>query len=506
MKTKTNNTLGILLSILIGIFVFFVGINVQGEGEPRQVYQVYLNGKTIGLIESEGELLDLIDQRQQQIKEKYNVDKVYPPRGLEIKETYTYNNNIISAEEIYEIIQDKDPFTISGYTITIKYPEDQIIKDSEEIINRETVYINVLNKTDFEEAFKNVIKAFVGSESYELFASDNQPEIVETGSKIESIYWDENITIKENLINVDSEIFTNSNDISKYLLFGTLEEQEHYTVREGDDIPKITYNNNLSIEEFLVANPTILSEHVLLTPGKKVNIGLIKPMITIVSEMHVVEDIVNNFKIEYVDDKDSYVGTQKVIQEGSKGISRAIEKVLYRNGDVNNLVILPNPEILVPVVNQIISRGVKTYSNDGSWHYESAGNDAWSWPTISPFVITSGFKWRWGSHHNGIDISGTGHGSPIYAVSDGTVIVNTFTNDFGYYTVIKHDNGYLTLYAHLAQKARYSVGTAVKREQVIGYMGNTGRSTGTHLHFSVIKDTEFRYSNYVDPCASIFSC
>ena len=336
MNKKKNNILGFLLSILIGIFVFFVGINVHSEGAPNLVYRVYLNGNTIGYINSDKEFLNLIDQKQNQIKEKYQVDKVYPPRGLEIKETYTYNNVVVSAEEIYEIIQDKDPFTINGYTITIDYPESQT-NDETEIADRETVYINVLKKVDFEEAFKSVVKAFVGSKDYELYATDNQPEIVDVGSNIETIYWEENITIKENLISVDSQIFTESNDISKYLLFGTLDKQETYEIKSGDDIKSVSLNNKLSTEEFLIVNTQFTSENVILTPGQIVNIGLIKPMVTIVAELHVVEDLVYRYKTEYIDDKESYYGTQKVIQEGSDGISRVTEKIMYKNGEIHYL-------------------------------------------------------------------------------------------------------------------------------------------------------------------------
>lgn len=500
---KNHNILGILLTLLIGLFVFFVGVDVKGEGIPNKVYKVYLNGKSMGLIKSSKELYDLIDQKQEQIKNKYKVDKVYPPSGLKIEEEYTYTDKIKTADEIYNEIQDKDPFTISGYTVTIKYP-DKSEANEKEVIPKESLHLNILKKADFETAFKSIIKAFVGSEDYELFVNENQPEIVDIGSNIESIYWEEDITIKENLISVDSQVFTSSDDISKYLLFGTLDEQDHYTIREGDDIATIINNNNLSSEEFLVANPQFTSENVLLTPGQTVNIGLIKPLITIVAELHVVEDVVNKFKTEYTDDKDSYIGTQKTIQEGFDGLTRVTEKVLYRNGEINNLVIAGSTEI-TPVVNKIISKGTKGFS-DGYTYVNGGGNDSWSWPTISPYIITSRFAYRWGSHHDGIDISGTGHGSPIYAVNEGTVIVNTYASDFGYYIVINHNNGYLTLYAHLAQSAKVPVGNEVKKEQVIGYMGNTGRSTGTHLHFSVIRDSTFRYTNYLNPCASIFSC
>ncbi|MDD3895800.1 MAG: M23 family metallopeptidase [Bacilli bacterium] len=501
---KISNITGILFSILVGLLVFFVGIDVQSNSAPNKIYKVYLNGVTIGLIKSEDELINLIDEKQNKIKLKYKVDKVYPPKGLEIKEEYTYSNQINSVEEVYNIIQDKDPFTISGYTATIKYPEEVNENEGENTNKKEPVYLNLLRKEDFEEGFKNVIKAFVGSDEYELFVSNNQPEITDTGSKIETIYWEENITLRENLINADSFIFENEDDISKYLLFGTLEEQKKYTIREGDDIPTISYNNMLSTEEFLVANPEFLNEHILLTPGQTVNIGLIKPVVTVVAELHVVEDIVNRYKTEYVDDKESYYGTQKVTQEGSDGITRVTEKVLYRNGEIQNLVIIHNlSQEITPVVNEVISRGIRSYSY-GGFQYYSGGS--WQWPTANPCIITSSFGPRWGKNHNGIDISGTGYRSPIFASDGGVIIVNEFHYSYGYYTVIDHQNGYMTLYAHMAEKGLHPVGKRVKRGEIVGLMGSTGSSTGTHLHFEIMKDTVFRYSNHLDPCNSIFKC
>lgn len=501
---KTSSILSILVSILVGLFVFFVGIDVKSESAPNKIYKVYLNGEIIGLIQSEKELVNLIDNKQKEIKLKYNVEKVYPPKGLEIREEYTYSTNIKTAEEIYNIIQDQDPFTISGYTATIKYPEEVSQSETETTKNKDTIKLNLLRKSDFEEAFKKVIKAFVGSNEYDLFVTDSQPEIVDVGSKIETIYWEENITIKENLINVDSYIFENQDDISKYLLFGTLEEQEHYIIKEGDDIPTIAYNNMLSTEEFLVANPEFLNENILLTPGQTVNIGLIKPVVTIVAELHVVEDVVNRYKTEYIDDKESYYGTQKVTQEGSDGTTRVTEKVLYRNGEIQNLIIIHHlSEEITPVVNEVILRGIRSYSYGGFQYYSSG---SWQWPTINPCIITSRFGPRWGSNHNGIDISGTGHRSPIFASNEGVIIVNEFHYSYGYYTVIDHQNGYITLYAHLAEKGLHPVGKRVKRGEVIGLMGSTGRSTGTHLHFEIIRDTQYHYNNQQDPCSSIFKC
>lgn len=493
---KKDNISAILLSVMMAIFIFFVGINVESIAQPNQIYKVYLNGKTIGLIKSEDELVNLIDEKQEEIKKKYNVTKIYPPKGLEIKKEYTYSTNINTALELYEIIQKADPFTISGYTAKIKYPEE---------MEKETETINVLRKEDFEKGFEDVVMAFVGEDEYQLFKTEKQEEITETGTKIETIYWEETITLKEELINVDSFIFENKDDISKYLLFGTLEEQERYSIKDGDDISSIAYNNNLSPEEFLVANPEFINKNVLLSPGQTVNVGLIKPIVTIVAELHIVEDVVERHETEYIDDENKMYGQSEVLQEGKDGLMRVNEKVLYKNGEINNLVIMDNlTETITPAINEIVKRGIATGSYDG---FQTYVGGAWAWPTNNPSVITSRFGPRWGRNHNGIDISGTGFASPIYASNDGVVILNeTAPSGYGHYIVIDHENGYFTIYAHFCEPSPLKVGTRVKRGQIVGLMGSTGFSFGTHLHFGVVKDTVFRHTNFVDPCNSVFKC
>jgi len=88
--------------------------------------------------------------------------------------------------------------------------------------------------------------------------------------------------------------------------------------------------------------------------------------------------------------------------------------------------------------------------------------------------------------HPGLDFSAP-TGTPIYATSDGVVQVAGFNTDgYGNKVVINHGYGFQTLYAHMVRvKAR--VGQSVKRGEVIGYIGSTGKSTGPHLHYEVIK-------------------
>ena len=118
---------------------------------------------------------------------------------------------------------------------------------------------------------------------------------------------------------------------------------------------------------------------------------------------------------------------------------------------------------------------------------------SWGWPTNSGYTITSYYGYRsaiYGLYnstnwHSGIDIAGTGYGSPIYAANNGTIINAGWGGSYGNYVQINHNNGYYTLYAHMDSFANISIGETVTRGQVIGYIGMTGSATGPHLHYEI---------------------
>jgi murein DD-endopeptidase MepM/ murein hydrolase activator NlpD len=86
--------------------------------------------------------------------------------------------------------------------------------------------------------------------------------------------------------------------------------------------------------------------------------------------------------------------------------------------------------------------------------------------------------------HKGIDISTYRSGDPVVTTADGQVVTIDYTEDFGNYVLIKHKHGYYTRYAHLLS-ARVRLGQRVQQGEVIGYIGNTGLSTGPHLHYEI---------------------
>ncbi|MBA2384012.1 MAG: M23 family metallopeptidase [Actinobacteria bacterium] len=103
------------------------------------------------------------------------------------------------------------------------------------------------------------------------------------------------------------------------------------------------------------------------------------------------------------------------------------------------------------------------------------------WPVHG--ILTSEFGWRWGRLHAGIDIA-VGNGTPVVASASGTVIVAGWMGGYGNLVVIDHGNGIATAYGHNSTIAA-GAGQYVAQGQLIAYSGNTGNSTGPHVHFEV---------------------
>ena len=474
------------ICLILSSFVFFVGYKKMDN--PQELYRVYLKGETIGYIENKELLEKYIDDAQVSLKEKYDVDKVYAPNELDVIKEITYNQKISTEEEIYEKIKDKSPFTINGYKITIKGID--IVDEEQGEITTEDTIVYVLDKELFNEAVKNTVEVFVSEENYNNFVNNTQKEITDVGTIIEDIYIKNEITIKEGRISTEEKIFTDLDELNKYLLFGTTEEQQKYTVKDGDIISDIAYNNKLSVEEFLIANPEFTSENNLLYEGQIVNLGLIDPMFNLIEEDHVVEIQTQKYDtiIEY--DSSLLVGYEKVVQEGVDGTVKVTKKVQKSNGEIESAIIATT-EVVKPTVSKIVVKGSKvipTVGNVGVWY----------WPTNKPYIITSTYGWRWGKLHEGLDISGTGYGSPIYAANNGTIEKAGYTSTNGNYIYINHNNGYYSIYAHLAS-INVTAGQAVSMGDKIGTMGQSGYAFGTHLHFGIYKGYPFLGGYSVNP-------
>lgn len=481
-----------LLTILITVLLTLNFISSESYSIPTSVYQVYLDGNKIGLIDSKDDLYELINTEQTEIKETYKVNQVYPPKGFKIVEKNTYEDDLISIEEVYNSIKDEKTFTIKGYTITIKPDVEGAVP----------IYIYVLDDQVFKDAINNVVETFIGKTRYEQYKNNTQPEITETGYTIENMYFKDNISIKESYISVDETIYTNVQDLTKYLLFGENENKIDYVVVQGDTIEKIANDHQLNVEEFLIANDNIDSEDTLLAIGDTVNVSLINPILSLVYEELVVSDVEEQFNETIESDPNQYVDYSSVKQQGINGINRVTSRVQFTNGEQNQGAAFIKSEVIRPAQNKITIKGTKryNYSLPPTVHIDTG--TTWAWPTNSPYVITSEYGYRWGTLHDGLDISGTGRGSPIYAALGGKVYQARWGgivgNLSGLNVVIEHPNGYYTIYAHCS-KVYVKAGDTVVRGQRIAAMGDTGFATGPHLHFGVFTGLPYNGGKSINP-------
>ena len=122
------------------------------------------------------------------------------------------------------------------------------------------------------------------------------------------------------------------------------------------------------------------------------------------------------------------------------------------------------------------------FGEDGRRDTPELSSDGWIWPTRGMF--SSGFGWRWGRMHKGIDIANN-VGTPIVAAKDGVVAFSGWHNGgYGYLVTISHEDGSRSLYAHNS-RLMVQAGDSVSQGDQIALMGSTGRSTGPHLHFEI---------------------
>lgn len=171
---------------------------------------------------------------------------------------------------------------------------------------------------------------------------------------------------------------------------------------------------------------------------------------------------------------DMYEGEEKVIAEGINGTQIKRIKESYINAEL---------------ITQMETVEITDYGTPATVEYgtkKKPGTGTGSFMMPAKGRLTSPYGARWGRMHKGIDIAAPA-GTPVYAADTGVVICSEYKNSFGNIVKIDHKNGFVTYYAHNSQLL-VKEGDVVTKGQLIAKMGSTGRSTGSHCHFEVLKD------------------
>jgi len=399
---------------------------------------------------------------------KYTDDFLIP-NGVKIRKVYSYNKNYSTVEEVYERIQNIKSTGIMAYRIAIK-GEDKI------------EYLYSIDKKVFEEALNLTISTFVGTNNFKLYINNDQLKIETTGEYIDSIFINENITIKEMKTSIGEKVYTTAEELSQYLLFGNKENSSVYTVKLGDDLESVALANKVNVEEIFMSNPEFTSVNNILSVGRKIIINELNPKISVAVVKTVVEDQVHPYDTVKTTDNSLIVGYQKVTQKGVNGMDRITFKTYSINGQEVKAEIV-NKVVIEEAISEKVTVGGRVIPHVGS-------TDIWKWPTEPGWHIST--YWGWRNHpiygyrefHKAVDVYGPAYGSRIFAANNGTVQTAAYSWSYGNYVLINHNNGFYTLYAHMSKLA-VSPGQVVGRGDVIGYLGRSGTATGPHLHYEV---------------------
>lgn len=253
------------------------------------------------------------------------------------------------------------------------------------------------------------------------------------------------------------------------------EKEQIYEVVSGDTLSQIAEKNEIPLADLVAMNETIESENSMIRVGDELIVTVPEPELSVerVEQMYYEEDY--EAEIVYVDNDDWYTNQTQTLQEPSAGHRKVVADVFYRNKEEVSREILKE-EITYEAVPKVVERGTKippTYIKP-----------------ISGGRLTSNFGRRKAptrgasTYHKGVDWA-TPVGTAVMASSTGTVAKAGWGSGYGYVVYINHADGRQTRYGHLS-KVLVSQGQTVTQGQKIALSGNTGVSTGPHVHFEVL--------------------
>lgn len=471
-KLARKISYAIVATVLLLIFGLFTeNVFAAGDGEDSKskftietIYHVFYGNERLGLVDDQQLIEDYKQQLIDELTEEYDDYDFTFSKPITIIPENVFNIRA-NNEATIELLSQKIDVQASTYKVTIGDVEVGHVNRDE----------------DYDEFVRAFILNYVNEEEYEDYLerelSEDELEKLEAGKSLitnvdlsDEVKWTRSSADADDLLTVKQLI--------KKMEQGTL-EQEVYTVQQGDVLGTIANSHGLSLSEIKEINPGI-TEDSLLQIGDELNVTVLRPMVSVIVEKVSKREESISYKTETKDNSDMWRGETRVSQEGRDGKKIVEFKTVYENGrSVTRETIAE--EVIQEPVNKVVQRGTKTSPSRGSGQL--------AWPAVGGYV-SSHFGQRWGRMHRGIDIARPSNFN-ILAADNGTVQSAGWENGYGNTIRINHNNGMVTVYAHLASM-NVSRGQTVAKGQVIGRMGSTGNSTGIHLHFEVHENGQVR--------------
>ena len=501
---KYSHYLAMLVTALL-IFVCAPGLQKFEDTGSNKV-SVFINGTQVGTVKDATEVDGMILEARRRIASENSnlvlVDSEVVLSGStdvvgQVDDRQTIVDNIynVFSESVMKTKQPAFEVKINEFTVNLASIDDVIallnaakaeydpdsewkvwlVTDNTRELNVMTTRIEKVSAAKSTTIDKPVVFPKGGAllkmeEIYNSAFSAMNDNAYEFG--VRDIDFDENVEVVQAYVDGDkiSKLEDAIEAVTK-----TSEKSKKYEVVSGDTLGGIAQKNDMSIEDLINLNPTTLtSTKSMLRVGDELTIYSPEPELSVVRterryyEENYDEDVV------YIDNDEWYTNHTEVLQQPVTGYRKVVADVTYRNAELVNTDILYE-NVTVKAVAKIVKRGTKI---PPTYIYPVWGR------------ISSGFGKRKApkkgasTYHKGVDFA-VPIGTAVMASCGGTVTRAGWGSGYGYCVYIQHPNGWMTRYGHLS-KVLVKAGQSVSQGQKIALSGNTGVSTGPHLHFEIL--------------------
>lgn len=474
----------------LGNNMFTVILNNQRAGvvaAPEEAEQYVLEARRriaagseeLVLVESDLEiegkevLLGKVDAPEQII------DNMTQILGGDVKETLQrsyvvkineYMINLASQSDVYSLLQA----ALDKYDSEDRYQVELSLDHSREL---SALTAEVRTTEEVVEEAREAVSMEAGIQAelaaaYEAAEPEGEKDFEDYELGLISMEYGDTIEVVEAYLS--AEELTGLNDAIREV---TQDEEKNgvYEVVSGDTLSEIAIKTNIPMDRLIEMNDSLEDENSMIKAGEELIITVPEPKLAVLrqEEMFYEEDYEED--VIYVDNDDWYTNQRKTLQEPSAGHRKVIAVVTFENDKAIDEEIIKE-EVTYKAVPKIVERGTKippTYIKPISGGRLSSGFGRRSRPTRGA-----------STYHKGVDWA-TPTGTAVNASCGGTVARAGWGSGYGYVVYINHPDGRQTRYGHLS-KVLVSAGQTVTQGQKIALSGNTGVSTGPHLHFEIL--------------------
>ncbi|MBR6626892.1 MAG: peptidoglycan DD-metalloendopeptidase family protein [Lachnospiraceae bacterium] len=488
--------------------MFLVKGYVPFEESGENYFHVYLNGEEVGVVNDRQHAENLFIEARRKVAsdntELMFIDAELEVKGEEVLWGHISDDSLIISRML-EIL-DMNVMETMQQSYTVKVNETMLnLRSTDEIraLFRQAVAqydpkgrfavdlvkdpsraaaamtVNIVEQASEKELqaardaqFRAGIQGFLATAGEEIIATSVQKSLSDYELGISQIAFDKQVEIVEAYL-PENQLISMEEAYQELLMCQDVPSE--YIVQSGDTLSEISIKVNIPMDELVAMNSSLDSVNSTIRVGDKLTITIPEPELSLLHTQDVYVEEIYDAPVQYVDNTSWYTTQTKVLQQPSAGFRKAVLRISYENDTEKDREVL-DQVVLKEAVPKIVERGTKippTYIKPISGGRISSYFGKRKAPTKGA-----------STYHKAVDWA-IPRGTAVKASCGGTVAKAGWGSGYGYVVYINHDDGRQTRYAHLS-KVLVKAGQRVQQGDLIAKSGNTGVSSGPHLHFELL--------------------